>query len=176
MAEDRRSLQIKDSIRWPSGKHPSKFRNKVKKQADVLTTGRVLAIDPASGSTSMPGWALFEAGELVAMGTIDVNPRLPIQGRLNMMFYALSEGIGHPPPDVLIIEEIRGSMAHAFLFWACGVIAAAFSQSELLELPISFWKAVLPEGYTKADDTDAAYIGLAAIQLAKEIRDEQVDA
>lgn len=174
MAKDRGSLQVKENIKWPSGKHPAKFRKKASKSLDKLLTGRVVAIDPASGSTSMPGWALFEAGELVAMGTIKVNPKLPIQGRLNMMFYALSEGVGHPIPDVVVMEEIRGSMAHAFLFWACGVIAAAFSESDLIELPISFWKAILPEGYEKADDTDAAYIGLAAITLARELHEKDV--
>lgn len=172
MEEDRRSLQIIDKIKWPRGKHPDKFRNIVKKHKHTLLHGRIIAIDPASGSSSMPGWALFEAGELVAMGTIELNARLPIQGRLNMMFAALSNGIGQPPPDLLIMEEIRGRMAHAFLFWACGVIAAAFSSSALLELPVSFWRAILPEGYTKADDTDAAYIGLSAILLAKELHDE----
>lgn len=168
MAKSKRSLQLKDNIKWPNGKHPTKFKKKANKLNDKLLNGRVIAIDPASGSTSMPGWALFEAGELIAMGTIKINSKLPIQGRLNTMFFALSQGVGHPPPDVLVMEEIRGSMAHAFLFWACGTIAAAFSESDLLELPISFWKAVIPEGYEKADDTDAAYIGLAAIELAKE--------
>jgi len=137
-----------------------------------LLTGRVVAIDPASGSTSMPGWALFQEGALVAKGVVQLNPKLPVQGRLNALFFALSEGIGHPPPDVIIIEEIRGRMAHVFLTWACGVIVSAFSESELLELPIGFWKAVIPEGYEKSDEEDAMHIGLAAIELAKELQDD----
>ena len=132
MPKDTGSLQVKENIKWPQGKHPTQVRNKVRKLKDKILHGRVVAIDPASGSTSNPGWALFENGVLIDMGTVELNSKLPIQGRLNTMYVVLSECIGHPPPDVLIMEEIRGSMAHAFLFWACGVIAAAFHKSETL--------------------------------------------
>jgi hypothetical protein len=167
------SFQIKETIKWPQGKHPTQFRNKIKKHKDKILNGRILAIDPASGSTSHPGWALFERGELIGTGSVQLDSKLPIQGRLNALFKLVSEGIGQPPPDVLIMEEIRGSMAHAFLFWACGVIAAACGKSELIEEPVSFWSAVVPNGYVKSDETDAVYIGLTAILIAKEYQDDK---
>lgn len=176
MAENRGSIQIADNIRWPNGKHPRKFKAKVGKSADKLTHGRVLAVDPASGSSSMPGWAMFEAGEMVASGTVKLKKSAPIQQRLNDLFFALSQGVGHPPPDIVVLEEIRGRMAHAFLLWACGVTASAFPESDLIELPISFWKAVVPEDYDKDDETDAVYIGLAAIMVAKECTNESDDS
>lgn len=168
MSENKRSIQIADNLKWPKGKHPDKFRKAVSKSKDLILTGRVVSIDPASGSSSMPGWALFESGQLIESGTIKLDSSEPVQTRLNTMFYALSQGLGHLPPDVVIMEEIRGKMAHAYLMWACGVSAAAFAHATLLELPVSFWKAILPNGYSKADDTDAVYIGLAAIMIAKE--------
>lgn len=176
MAEDRGSLQIADKIKWPRGKHPDKFRATVTRLIEPLLNGRIVAIDPASGSSSMPGWALFESGQLIASGTIELKKSATVQQRLNALFHALSQGVGHPPPDLVVMEEIRGRMAHAYLLWACGVSASAFPDSKLIELPISFWKAIVPTGYEKDDETDAAYIGLAAITLAKECSDESTSS
>lgn len=166
MDQDRRSLQIADHIKWPKGKRPDKLKKQVSKLAGTLLTGTVLAIDPASGASSPPGWALFRQGHLVEYGVVTVNPRNNVQQRLSQLHNELMQA--HPDIDILIMEEIRGSMAHVYLHWACGVIASSFPSADLIELPISFWKAVIPDGYVKADDTDAAYIGLAAILLARD--------
>lgn len=169
MAKSRRSLQVKENIRWPKGKRPDKLRKQVSKMAGTLLTGRVLAIDPASGASSPPGWAIFEKGELVDYGVIEIDPKAPIQWRLDDLHTILTEEF--ICIDVLILEEIRGKMAHVYLHWACGVTVSCYAASEIIEMPISFWKAITPEGYEKSDDTDAAYIGLAAITLAKELHE-----
>ena len=135
-----------------------------------MLTGNVLAIDPASGASSPPGWALFNKGKLRKYGVITINPKLNVQQRLHQLQQELATA--YFDVDVVVLEEIRGSMAHVYLHWACGVTASSFPDAALVELPISFWKAIVPEGYVKADDTDAAYIGLAAIMIAKETGNE----
>lgn len=157
------------SIRWPQGKHPDKFRRKVSKWSNRILTGKMLAIDPASGASSMPGWALYDAGKCIASGEIPLSSKKPVQYRLAELLGVLATGFQNPLPDVVVIEEIRGRMAHHYLLWSIGVTVSAFPDAELLEIPVSFWKCCVPEGYEKSDEEDAKIMGQAVVLLAKEL-------
>lgn len=127
----------------------------------------MLAIDPASGSTSMPGWAMFRDGQLLGSGVLEIRGQTighKLAHLYNEVRVMTDQGV-----DTVVIEEIRGRVAHHYLLWAVGVIAAATSRAEWIELPVAFWKAIAPEGYVKSDRTDAEYIGKAVIQLAGEL-------
>lgn len=117
----------------------------------------------------MPGWALYDAGEFLASGTIPLSKKRPVQYRLSELLGILAAGFQNPLPDVVVIEEIRGRMAHHYLLWSIGVTVSAFPEAELLEIPVSFWKCCVPEGYEKNDEDDARYMGEAVITLAEEL-------
>lgn len=119
-------------------KNASKYEKDVLKNAKSIVFGRVLAIDPSSGSAgSMPGYALFELGKFSASGTLQINPKRPIQHRLAEL-YKRVDALG--AIDVLIIERIRGNTAHEYLRWAVGVIVASSGASLVLEIPTTVWK------------------------------------
>ena len=168
MEKTKRSLRTRSDITWPKGKSVVKFRSDVAKVARTILSGRVLAIDPASGGSSRPGWAWFMNGELVAAGEIPLTKKNPIQDRLTELITIMETGFNHPPPDVLVVEKIRGTRAHHYLHWSVGTIIAGSEAPILLELPIPCWKAIVPDEYVKTDEEDAKYIGTALIMLAKE--------
>jgi hypothetical protein len=126
-----------------------------------LLTGRVLAIDPGSIS---PGWALFEGGLLKDAGTKDLGKAASIYSRLPRLHSELADWL----PDVLVIEQIRGSMAHEYLKWSVGVAIAAANTSCVIELPIHEWQKFSKNkaSYFKDDTQDAIIIGETAIYLA----------
>jgi len=169
MAKDKRSIPTRTDIKWPKGKSIVKFRKSLEPIAETILNGRILAIDPASGGSSMPGYAWFDKGELQASGEIALAKKKPIQERLKDLLTVLETGFNNPPPDILVIEKIRGSRTHHYLFWSIGVTVAGSEAPTILELPIPCWKAVVPDDYEKTDEDDAKYIGQTLIILAKEI-------
>ena len=156
-------------IKWP-GKYFT-FRRTVRSYADKILTGSLLAIDPASGSSSMPGYALYEAGQLKERGVIDIARGKSAQVRLSELFECMREDF--PKVDVLAVEMLRGRMVSPTLHWATGVIVAATDASVVVEVPIPFWKAIakVTSDYIKSDDMDAALIGEVLIRLANEEED-----
>lgn len=164
----------KGATKWPGGKASEKFKEEVYILSEFLTRCRVLAIDPASGGSSNPGWALFDEGEYVASGEFDIKSKKnPIQMRLVELQCLIVETFGSDLPEVLVIERIRGSHAHHYLFWSIGASIAAAEIEHLLECPVGFWKVVTPTDYEKTDETDAIYIGAAVIKLAQELIEEE---
>lgn len=147
----------------------NKLYKQIEEHAEIILEGKMLAIDPSSGSReSKAGYAYFVKGELVESGTIPVDHYLPIHRRLAVMhdFIALK----FPDIDILIIEQIRGRLAHIYLAWAVGVAIEAARSEELIEMNIKVWKSYAEKlGITKSDENDACSIGLTAIHLAEEI-------
>ena len=172
MAKTKRSIPTRADIKWPKGKSIVKFKADVAKIAPQILNGRVLAIDPASGGASNPGWAWFDKGELTASGEMDLTKKKPIQERLKDLLAIVEGGFNNPPPDVLVIEKIRGSRTHHYLFWSIGVTVAGLDTPIILELPIPCWKAIVPDGYVKSDEDDAKYIGMALMIIAREALDD----
>lgn len=136
----------------------------------VILTGTVLAIDPSSGAWSQrykeqshPGWARFHAGVLVASGVV------PMDGKKQNIFQrlrALYDALLAEKPDVLVVEQIRGTMAHQYLKWSVGVIIASVRASYTIEMPIATWRAYAGKGHKKSDEADAVQIGLTLISIA----------
>ena len=159
---------MNDEIIWPKGY--TIFYRRIRDLADLLMNGSVLAIDPSSGGTSLPGFAVYEGGELQSSGVITFpKPKRDIYQRLAFL-YDKVHAIMPLPPDILIIEEVHKSISGADLQYAIGVTTAAVRAPVTLQLPINVWKALAKTrpGYAKSDTADAELIGEAAILLAKE--------
>jgi hypothetical protein len=133
---------------------------------DIAMAGTMLAIDPSSGSrNSMPGYAYFEAGELLDSGTIPVDYKKPVFKRLedisNFLVYKYRQ------PDILVIEKIRGFNSHIYLHWAVGAIIAAVSADEVVEIPTATWRKYRGPNYDKTDENDAVLMGQTILILAE---------
>lgn len=142
----------------------------IEAHADILLTGTVLAIDPASGRSSACGYAVAKRGKYVEHGTIEVDGSKPIQYCLRELYDTLVE----EQPDVLIVERIRGRMAHEYLRWAVGVIQAAVCAPRSVEMPVPCWRRYVREtygsDYEKSDSEDARMILEATLDLARKAR------
>lgn len=146
----------------------------VSKWKPLILEGTVLAIDPSSGSMkgkqqSYPGYAIFKEGALSESGIITMNGKLSIDKRLTALYDQLR--LEWPnPPDVLIIEKIRGREAHDYLKWAVGTTIAAIRAKNLIEMPVTTWRSIAGKEHKKSDQNDAEAIGRAAVELARNPR------
>lgn len=138
------------------------FADSVRKHSHAITTGTLLSIDPASGGTSAPGYAAFRGGEMLESGTLKIG-KGSIQSRLR----AIYECLQNTNPDVLVIEKIRGNMAHEFLRWSVGVIVAATCPTVLIECPTSTWRSHAGKAHKKSDEADAVAIGKCTLAKAR---------
>lgn len=138
----------------------------VKQAEDLILGGTMLAIDPSSGSKdSTMGYAFFDQAEMVESGIIKIDHKKPIHERLVEIHDFLFDKFIQP--DVLVIEKIRGSRSHPYLFWSVGVAVAASRPSFLIEMNAATWHRVAGTDYIKSDQTDAEMIGLTAINMAQ---------
>jgi len=149
----------------------------IKKYTENLLTGTVLAIDPASGGSSMPGYAVYKGGQLVQSGTIAVKPHLMLNVRLRLIADVLRNEL--PVPDVFVIEDIRrirGIFSGAsvdILFKGIGAIMSAVTCDKFIEIPPTVWTKTVEANYKttrKSDEQDAIEIGRFAIEYAQEYR------
>ncbi len=168
-APDRACMTVDPAqIRWPNGYRQTYF-NKIWKHRDAILSGRVLGIDPATGATSNPGWALMVAGEIIDSGEI-AGLKGSTPERLRQLFERLSgpEFAHLQPVDVLLVEMLRGSMVHVALHWSVGVIVTALPAEIICETPIQVWKCVsrADSTYTKTDANDARCFCTTALLVA----------
>lgn len=133
--------------------------NRIKESADVILTGTVLCIDPASNSV---GYALYVKGKLTEGGKIVATAKAPIHKRLEQIVRKLPQ----LDPDMVIIELVRSSTGHVYMVWAVGAIVAHYG-APLIEVPQRLWKNVQDDKYVKDDDVDAKYMGKYVIEIAK---------
>lgn len=132
------------------------------RHATLILGGLLLAIDPASGGTSYPGFALFHKGQLQSSGRVAIDGG-QVQDRLYQLMTTLLRG---QQPDVLAIERIRGANAHPYLFWSVGVTVAATRPLVVIEVPVSTWKKHVGKDHVKGDEADAVAIGQTLVALA----------
>lgn len=141
---------------------------------DKILTGTVLAIDPSSGAynrdrqeQSNIGYALFRAGELADSGVVAMDGRaMPVVwDRLRDLHDCLASEF--PVPDVLIIEAIRGRIAHEYLKWSVAVISVAVRAPIVLEMNVATWRSKVGTKYQKSDENDAISIGSALIHIVR---------
>ena len=145
-----------------------------------ILEGKILSIDPTSGGlirttneTSQAGWAEFEKGKLTNSGVIEIPFHPAKEERFRSILEILQKEFKETY-DVLIIEDIpmaprRGQFnVSSTLIQACGVYIAGTS-GELIEMATHTWQAIARRlgGWTKTDESDAIYIGLAAVAFAE---------
>jgi hypothetical protein len=141
----------------------------VSKYSKFVLNGKFLAIDPSSGSEkSKAGFAYFKNGQLIESGIVDIDHTAPIAERLDTLYQFLSRR--YSGVDLLVVEKIRGKLAHIYLTWSVGVTVAATRAKSLYEMNTQTWKKYVPEGYEKSDTDDAVAIGNAAIAVCEETR------
>lgn len=131
--------------------------------------GRLVCIDPASGSSSGVGWAEYVCGEYTRSGVVAPRRRTdPAAVRLRDIA-AQVQALGLAGADLCVVERLRGSKVHPTLHWATGVLVVAVARDKHLEIPISCWKSISEgtEGYVKGDEADAIAMGTAIVMLAK---------
>lgn len=135
----------------------------------------MLAVDPSTGSTSsLPGYAIYEAGELVESGLIQVDVSAARNKRLFEIRRTLQEEF--EIPDILVLEHISGlpfgpmrfaPEAFAGLHRGVGAILSAFNVDSVIEVPPNIWKKHVDEHYRKGDEADAVYIGRYVVNQAR---------
>jgi hypothetical protein len=152
----------------------------VKLKKDILG-GLMLCIDPTSGAvqrdtntTSQAGWAIYDGGEFRSSGVIiipaDPNKENRYRAILDVLLTSFTD-----PYDIVIMEDIptarrRGTFnTSQTLIQACGVYAAGISSGKLIELPSHTWQAIARRigGWIKGDESDARYLGLAAMAFSE---------
>lgn len=143
-----------------------------------LLSGRVLAIDPSSGSAeSQPGYAIFEGGNLVDSGYISIGKGDRISGRLYRLGRALREEF--PQPDVLVTENIPpfmgrgdgggfGTRAVIHLHQSIGVVMSIWDVPVVRVTPRT-WQSMIPPLYQKTDEADAIMLGWASLQTGRRL-------
>jgi hypothetical protein len=147
------------------------LEKKVREYLPKILHGNVLALDPSSGGSSDPGWALFVAGELQQSGTVPLDKKDKVEVRLRKLHTHLQQqSFLLMNPDIVCIEKIRGSRAHAYLQWSIGSLLSA-TRGALVEMPIPVWKGYAKQcdGYAKGDEADAIIIGMSLVQVAREV-------
>ena len=159
----------------------SKTYKAINEVAELLVTGKILSIDPSTGSgSSFPGFAWFERGVLMESGILEVNYRDKQSIKLYEIARTIREEFG--VPDVLVIEGIstivyRGSKMNAkgiaSLQRAIGAIVGARPFDNVLEIPAASWRVFKPDNYQKTDEWDAITMGICAVTVAREILDER---
>jgi len=155
-------------MRGSTIKNVSAYEVTVGKLAKLILNGRVLAIDPSSGSRdSLPGYAIYEHDRITENGVVGLDYKQPIQHRLNKLFHFVDD-LGHF--DVLVIERIRGAQAHAYLHWAVGTVIAACRAEHVLEIPTTTWKKLARSiaDYEKSDAVDALMMLGATLKIAQD--------
>ena len=144
-----------------------------------ILCGKMIAIDPTSGAMdratnnpSVAGWAAFDEGALLSSGTIEIPFSSRKEDRYRDLLNILLDDFDDSW-DILALEDIpmarkRGNFnTSQTLIQVCGVYIAGIS-GELVELNSHTWQAVARRigGWIKGDESEAQYIGLAAIAFA----------
>lgn len=149
----------------------------------LVLSGNVLCIDPSVGSnSSMPGYAIYQKGYFIENGIIEVqNPNKDISYRLQEIAKALRDEFQRV--DVLVIEDIPpfragkgfahgSSKSHASLLKSVGCILGAVDAKYVVNMHPRAWQRWVDERYIKDDHVDARYIGIAAVAMAKLIKED----
>jgi hypothetical protein len=144
--------------------------------AQAVLAGRVLVIDPSSGSTSsLPGYAVYAAGHLTDSGLIEMPVGTELVIRLRYLNRCLREEFTEKF-DALIVEAIppfrfsggRASAAGQLsLHKAVAVVESAFDVPHVLYVSPQTWRAFAPVDYVKGDEADAVTMGHAVLSIAR---------
>lgn len=152
-------------------------KSKIRLVREELETGTVLCIDPSIGSSSSScGYALFIKGELTECGTLEVNISGNHSQRLNELTESLRKEFTQP--DVLLIEQItlwKGgrSITALVLNRVIGAVLSVWHLENVVEIPPPLWHSYTERvRYEKSDSNDAVMLGICALEICNEIREE----
>ena len=159
----------------------SKIYQAVKANADTVLNGRLLAIDPSTGSrSSMPGFAVFKQGQLIESGIIQIKYDQAQNIRLHRIVETLRNEF--QKPDIIAFENIppvsfkggigMNSNAVTSLQRAVGAIISCWD-CPAVPVATSAWKGYKGEDYKKSDEWDSICIGRCVIGIAKDIKKEE---
>lgn len=172
------------SPRHAKPKRPAKLSEldlAVAKYRTTFATGRVLSIDPSSGSAgSQPGYSLCVAGNIVECGTLVVQPGVHEAKRYQQLLKALQELCARFPPDLLVIEKIALVFGGQKFFRQDGVIRlhrsigvamASHDFDRIVECAPASWHSWLRhqglhDSYVKTDAHDSAVLLLTCFARA----------
>ena len=143
----------------------------------LLLKGNVLSIDPSIGSlSSMPGWALYQGGELVSSGCLEIDPKGAKWERLKEVYRLLRNMSKQHTIDVCVYEQVpvsahggRSQVSHASLLMAVGVTMVAVDARAFIGIPPITWKKHVSSDYVKGDEEDAIQMGRIVIEMAREM-------
>lgn len=151
---------------------------------DAILHGRVIAIDPASGANSNPGYCIMEGGVVQEYGILKV----PRASTINLRLKAIHETIRDelPEADILVIEDIPLFFLKKFphsckpLLFSCGVIMAAKPWPFVLPIQPLVWYSVVDKiipgkraSYDKKDEHDALMLAVTAYNLAAQSKSKK---
>lgn len=163
----------------------SKAYKSIAKHCSDLALGTVVSIDPSIGSGkggSLPGYAVYEAGELVKSGVFEIQESTDVPWRLQSLTDHLFCLYEEHRPDVLVYEDIPAqnhggnAVGHASLLKAVGAILSVPGPDGFVGIMPVSWKKLVRPGYVKGDEADAIEIGWICIQEARRILDGTAQA
>lgn len=148
----------------------------------LLLKGNVLSVDPSIGSlSSMPGYAVYQAGTLYASGTLIVDPKGTKWERLKEVYRLLRNISKQYTIDVCVYEQVpvsahggRSQVSHASLLMAVGVTMAAVDARAFIGIPPVSWKKHVSTNYQKGDEQDAIEMGRIVIEMAVVMEQQEV--
>jgi hypothetical protein len=144
----------------------------------AILDGVIISIDPSIGSSSsMPGWAVYRAGQYVASGTFSIPVHKSIPDRLRILANHVRKLYNEYPSDVLVYEDIPAqrygmgnAVAHASLLKALGAILSVPGPDGYVGIMPVSWKKGVRDTYQKGDESDAVEIGYVVIEFAAQMR------
>lgn len=159
----------------------SKAYQDVQRCTKHIAEGIVIAIDPSIGSnSSMPGYAVYVAGELQDAGVFEIDARQSVPTRLQRLAYLLRKLYAEWIPDVLVYEDIPPTRfgggnagAHSSLLKAVGVVLSVSGPDHFVGIQPRSWKQIARSSYVKGDQEDAEEMGWVIIEEAKRIDKEE---
>jgi hypothetical protein len=156
----------------------SKAYQNIEENLQGILEGVIVSIDPSIGSSSsMPGWAVYRAGQYVASGTFPILAHKSIPDRLRTLANHLRKLYNEYPPDCLVYEDIPAQRygmgnanAHASLLKALGAILSVPGPDGYVGIMPVSWKKMVRSTYEKGDEADAVEIGYIVIECAAQIK------
>lgn len=143
---------------------------------EPLLSSTVLVIDPSIGSSSSaPGWAVYENGQLHGAGIINTGgSHLPLWQRARTLADEIKALCDDYTPSLLVYEDIPATSgfnanAQASLLKAVGIVLAASTTDDCLGVHPASWKNYVRPTYSKGDEEDAIEIGYIVVSLARRI-------
>lgn len=150
----------------------------IREYSNLLLNGVVVSIDPSVGSSSsLPGYAVYRAGELIFSGKFPIPHRnMTTVQKLRILHNYMTSLYAEVYPDILVFEDVPSQRyggnisAHASLLKAVGVIVSVPGTEVAIGIAPVSWKAMARGTYVKGDVEDAIEIGWVAIEAARQIQ------